>query len=676
MRLSVVYLLLAGIYNVGDSIRAEDVDASGVNVESGDDCQDAVQALLLDTTYRNLFSPIKDGKYQLQHIESGSYLQSHGVFVTSGQSDPKLSWTLARVPRNRHTSTMQNYTLRVTNGASLVASHDLAAMSFSANSVSQSSDHWVLQVGPRGQSFALQHVDTSKFLSMELGAATLVESAVQWKLISASRDFRIFNRRQRDLRYQWDVVKDIPLLPGVSDMLWKHTCTGDDACLKWYDSERKRLSAVGRIDETKKNMIDENVVRGMCDRSAEGMRTWVHQPTVLRELMAGVKGNGCPASLTEFSKVAALALEKGCFGSCSSGLSSHLGISGPAAETIQCSNYHSANWTAIFEVIVEQSDSCAEMPFDSLTILSEYVMQTRCNVWYPEYLLWVPQDTSPADLGADVEQVCTIAQYDMKTRDPSHLIAKGTCPEGSYCGCPKLYRSRPDMIGEIRKSTLTTFVPSFAALAPSLVKQAQKGLLISVKTAAVFTLLTAITSGFSAGVSGVVSKFITALPGVFTKFMTLNALSAQIVLFYSSFTTQADKWTCAKSAGCWPLKPTRKTTQKSKSACRYPNAPSTGSSEFWYMPPPMLKYSRKLVKCRLMACSQDDIDNQKVGFGRDSRTFGRLADPNVYNCQPLTFEQMTVTQQEAFTQNLFCTGVLDEYPLKEGRSVPNVTSCT
>merc|ERR1712014_134837 len=95
-----------------------------------------------------------------------------------------------------------------------------------------------------------------------------------------------------------------------------------------------------------------------------------------------------------------------------------------------------------------------------------------------------------------------------------------------------------------------------------------------------------------------------------------------------------------------------------------PEKTEEGGSPLWFLPPPMLKMSHSKAKCILKACKPTELWEQKVGFGKNERSENKYPGiPNVYNCQPLTFDEMTRGQRKEMVKRLEATGVSSEYEL-------------
>lgn len=81
------------------------------------------------------------------------------------------------------------------------------------------------------------------------------------------------------------------------------------------------------------------------------------------------------------------------------------------------------------------------------------------------------------------------------------------------------------------------------------------------------------------------------------------------------------------------------------------------------MPPPGLKYSKGLLGCKIDACTIDEIRLQKIGFGNQVGFNSPNGQVEVYNCQPLSWEEMTLEQRQGYMSILANTGVGKEYDL-------------
>lgn len=249
---------------------------------------------------------------------------------------------------------------------------------------------------------------------------------------------------------------------------------------------------------------------------------------------------------------------------------------------------------------VTASAACEGIPSDTFWSLVDYVMMGKCFSWFPPSPLWVPKDHSPKDLASiDGAAVCT----GTRKRDISR---KGTCPEGTKCKCPRTYLKGRDTTAQRRKDDHQVFVS---------------------KTEPAGTTLP--------------EAFLTPQP-------------------HFSFVGGLLRWNCKETLGCWPQEPEDVRANQSRRACRLPKKAQEGGSPVWFLPPPMLRLKHSWGKCVIDACKPEHVRKQLVGFGESAKK-KYPGKPNVYNCQPLTYEEMTENQKTSFLAALLASGVFKEY---------------
>merc|ERR1712129_415878 len=149
--------------------------------------------------------------------------------------------------------------------------------------------------------------------------------------------------------------------------------------------------------------------------------------------------------------------------------------------------------------------------------------------------------------------------------------------------------------------------------------------------------------------------------------MTGGSLAVSIILGKA-------QWRCAQTVGCWPTKPVLRKKDGSF-VCRMPEEAQAGGSPVWFLPPPGLHVERleKVRRCQLRVCSAEDLQSQKVGFGTSAAdSLSADSKANIYNCQPLTFKDMSAEQQQNFVVLLKDSGVSSEYDVEiEGEQEEN-----
>jgi len=129
------------------------------------------------------------------------------------------------------------------------------------------------------------------------------------------------------------------------------------------------------------------------------------------------------------------------------------------------------------------------------------------------------------------------------------------------------------------------------------------------------------------------------------------------------------KFQCADTLGCWPQAPEHASVEGTPNACRLPAKAKEGGSPVWFLPPPGLRMHHSKGKCILNVCKVEDYLAQRVGFGRSENDWRYDGKPNVYNCQPLSFEELTQQQKSAMLVRLKETGVADEYDIPWGATL-------
>merc|ERR1719436_2341439 len=91
---------------------------------------------------------------------------------------------------------------------------------------------------------------------------------------------------------------------------------------------------------------------------------------------------------------------------------------------------------------------------------------------------------------------------------------------------------------------------------------------------------------------------------------------------------------------------------KEERGCRVKINAKVGGSPVWFLPVPGTKLKTDMFgKCIKTNCEIDEWKSQRIGFSEDS----------FYNCQPLSFEVMTIFQRRALLDKLYHTGVAEEY---------------
>jgi len=507
--------------------------------------------------------------------------------------------------------------------------------------------------GEEGKFFTVQHALTGKFLSVDTyNRAQLGDVASEWELVQKVTGRRWFRGRNHFLEQQWQEASKLRVLPGKSRLTWGKACRSD--CRRWYQEERDRHREQRRIAEDGRfGLTIENKVRGVCDWNVAGLQAFVHNPQIIQE-MSNSLPESCPSRLKDLSEVVSAALEIGCYQSCEGTIKQH-------AEALTCDMPADAEtWKPFFETLIKENPhGCGELPGDGMSRLANYLVEKMCHQWFAHNLFWMSHDSSPGEIEAenDMRTICYLDHFDQDSQDERDILQAGTCPEGSSCRCPRLYRHNEDTISEIRTNKLDVFIPDSAAILALVAAQVEDDFWGDVQDMVIEGVVMNTVAGIGLGFSGLGAAF-----------ASVSYVTSALIGVWQTYREEAASWTCAATVGCWPGEP----IEMEGGNCRVPPVDQSGGSPFWFLPPPMVMLTHEPVSlaglsgCTIRACNTANSRAQTVGFGADRQ--------NVYNCQPLTYSEMTDGQQRAFSQAVGCTGVYEEYQMAEGISL-NASQC-
>jgi hypothetical protein len=123
---------------------------------------------------------------------------------------------------------------------------------------------------------------------------------------------------------------------------------------------------------------------------------------------------------------------------------------------------------------------------------------------------------------------------------------------------------------------------------------------------------------------------------------------------------------CEDTVGCWPDKAIKNATAMGHQVCRMPPKSQQGGSTIWFMPPPMTR-TRFTGNggCVLDSCSNDQW--RLVSVGLQIHTSKRFGKPLIENCQPLSWEDMTLSQKKLYLTKIIASGIEAEYDLTKAR---------
>jgi hypothetical protein len=278
-----------------------------------------------------------------------------------------------------------------------------------------------------------------------------------------------------------------------------------------------------------------------------------------------------------------------------------------------------------FEAIVNDSVQCAGLPFTSLEQLMGWAMGEQCTHFRRPSPLWATNDKSMYSISSE----CAVKEGSTRRSD---IFENGTCPEGTHCDCPRNYLVSYQTPLDVRTEGSNLFVVQGSAGLPSYLRQQAASLLTRV---AIFSVLMP-----GAGLAAIGMQIITS-PMTWFRWVGDAFNGVRSIMSHQ----------CQFTAGCWLDKPKR-----GKHGCRlYANTGAVkGNNDVWFMPPPYLKLTKSWFWCKVDSCNMREKVEQEVGLNSE-RT-------EVKNCQPLSFEEMDLTEKKEFVTKLEESGLHEEYP--------------
>lgn len=469
----------------------------------------------------------------------------------------------------------------------------------------------------------------------------LFEAAMDWWFGGSSQE------SEYERQWKTSAGKE-KVLPG-SNLTWGDMNPKKSG--KGYVFERKRLTMMGRLEDSGRYIVVNSTVRDVCDASTLFLRFLTHGAPLLeavRELLP--EDSACAGkSLTELATAAGDALSAECFNSC-------LGTLKENVRDLECKR--GVLTEDFYTQVVDADDQCAGMPVDNLEKLAKYAMRLKCLTFTSPHPLFFMKDKAPGQISQlpGEAPVCGLPEEYSTTRDKTRIVQNGTCPEGSKCKCPMTsLRSRQTAM-EIRMDKgLDMFAKDGAASLPVITKQYSMGLIIS-------------TVVVQMGINGLAASAAIAATMEAPTFLLMGTIKLSVTALYNYIAHS-----CADTLGCWPQAPEKVSVEGTPNACRLPSKAEEGGSPVWFLPPPMLRIKHSKGQCTLDTCKVEDYINQTVGFGRSENDVRYEGKPNVYNCQALAFEDMTNGQRLLLLQRLQDSGISKEYdisgPLKKYQSL-------
>lgn len=566
-----------------------------------------------------------DGTFKIRNRHSGKYLavgkagKIVGTSLMHWSSTGRTDWKLSR---NKKSPTPQ-YHLRSSE------TNDFLAVKDGQIVLDDKFDSlWTLSLSDEGVFHSLTCVgagleqlrltDHRGALSLQTVEDASLAAMSSWDFESQLSWLRIPQANEDGYKSQFEEMSNIAVWPGT-DLTWAHLCESADLnCDEVYAGLREKYKRGGVLAETHRRVVTELMYTSSCQADlnwAMGVITFLPASIKAMKLSAGAECDG--QSLASMSEHMRAAISDECFSACALSMEVYFSAHPPVCGV-------PTDAKAFFDGILKNS-ACSGLPPATLEHLTEFSVQKLCWKFQVPNHLWIP-DQGSRDLSlatADGHPVCSVHEGKMKQ--------EGTCPSGTTCQCPKQWISDHARLEQMQTKA-RFFVPEGASVASVFTcweDEVEEGILENL-----------LISGLS-----------------FTAAVSTAALSAPPLVLYGAGKViyNAVTWSCKSSVACWPAWP-EKTTENKKGVCRIPKSAKKGGSQVWFMPPPGMTvhyrvwYRSFFRRCEYKSCGKEDAMQQKIGFGRPSKQGAVLekGGANIYNCQPLVYEQMNTDLQLEF----------------------------
>lgn len=621
-----------------------------------EDCTIMMQALLKQSTWSDVMSPVMDGTYAI--TQGTTYLSVVDGGLSARGTDlggANNHWVIKRLKWDFEVTSMPVWTVE----------NEETGKYLSMNK----NDQGLIEVGIKDE---CQDLKSMWHVHLDLNTFELTNAEFNLKLSSgeglfAGTDFgqsddtthwsmepteKLGSRkREKALWQQWDVVKDTPFIksatgwvnPNGSTLTWEYVCPGEK-CYSAYAMSRDRLVALERIDESDRNYVTESRLTGMCDWTIDGLQGLLKNRPILHELQFQAQNEKwCPMQpLVHFARNLRDALMNECFNSCADTIERVFANVPCAAD---------GEHDSLFVQAANESEQCAMMVPDNFDALADWVISKKCQKFPAPEILGFYHDHGHGTVEEeDDAAACQVPHYAapfLKSKDG--IKRHGPCPSGTACDCPGTWDYKMPDTSQIRsKAPKSSYIGKGAAHMSTLLG-------IGVSTFKTRFQLSFVTANIMPLIQrgALATTTLASIAALASGMPIIMGVTMGVVM---SVTRARGAWRCAHDAGCWPQMP--KMTQ---GKCRIPESAKEGHSKVWFLPPPGMQVRRKFFrKCVLEGCDLENDFAQTVGFSSDQK--------NVYNCQPMNFERMTPAQRINYIDAIAASGMEQEYDLAPARA--------
>lgn len=595
-------------------------------------------------TNQRLFKPLLEGTYRLRNRFTGKYLTTtdEGLLGTTRAyiDDTHYSeWEIRRTEAFVPTYTVVNHHSNLHLTASGLATEP-ESFSFELDA---SGIYWSIaqESGEGAGSHFLFEDSTSNLVGWSqdysgVESAEFLNWKKYWEAEIVGRPYgRIRPRKARgEYEWQWTQASKIPMWLGAS-YTWYDMCVevGEESvCPKGYASSREYYQAAGMVSENGgNNVVSENTI-GMCDSPLTLERQRFQLPGLVQALKDTAGAVCASFDLQTISTLMRRGIVEECYSECLTQIQAGVDELGMTCEV-------DGAWADLFTAMRE-SLTCNLSP-STVLYLADWVMQQKCWTWPIPAPLWVPNDHGPGVTNlarADGTAVCTMQSGAEDFRSDAKIQQSGNCVEGTTCECPRTWLSGHESLSAMR---LTQFSKAYSDAGAGGTSGAN--LFIADYSAAWAGVTSTMQRSMLIGTAVQMTIFGASLPAAILAVPFGIPFIAQTSLALFTFGRNGLSWNCDKVLGCWPAEPKRE-----RGACRIPDATKAGGSAVWFMPPPgfFLKHRTwRVSKCSLTPCEKADIVVERVEFTKRE----------VYNCQFLSYGDMTTDQQSKYLETLRLT---------------------
>jgi len=668
----ITYFVLFGFAAQVTSIRVS--DSSFVDSWTGDEaaCGEELKKVHKGLTLNRLFKPLLEGRYRIRNRYSSKYLTASedGNMSTSRAYVDSSGWSLWNLRRVQGVKGIPTYTLVNRHSGRFLARGGASSVIVAGER--QDAAVWYLEPGPNGIYNYISMDEETNQRMVEDNMTNVVNMGApvedfyeSWKsywefeLVGKPRG-RVWPRRARgEYRFQWQQAANIPMFQYKGGTFtWADMCeeAGQaEVCPNGYADIRQYYLAIGRISETGGNNIPTEAAIRTCDGSI-GFGKQMYELSELVKEVKTLAGDSCKDfDIRTVSRLMRQGIEETCYTDCMRDINTKI-------QDFDCKASNEENWNN-FGADVFENMECDVSP-STLLYLVDFALQQKCWTWKSKSPLWVPQDNGPGKTNlakADGVAVCKVKDGQESWRSSRAIDqpdysqnasvppAGQHCIEGTACSCPSTWRKKFDTLSEKRQARSLS---AQGVSHKSVFQGVTPNFFIADSDIGLRNVLNTMSRSMAIGTLVQMTVFAQTLQAALlaTPFGAPFLIQTGIALF--GYMRHAVTWTCSESVGCWPQEPKRVRTQEQSKACRLPDETEKGGSKVWFMPPPGFTLFHRggfwsIRKCALKYCSKKDMVEQRVGFFEDKR--------NVYNCQPLPYDEMDAEQQGKYTETLRAT---------------------